>query len=37
MCSHMNYGLTNLNVRKMTDEVAVKSNKIFPIVGMKQN
>ena len=28
MCSHMNYGLTKLNVRKMAYEVAVKSKKI---------
>ena len=28
MCSHMNYGLTKLNVKKMAYEVAVKSKKI---------
>ena len=37
MCSHMNYGLTKLNVKKMAYEVAVKSKKNFLIVGMKQN
>ena len=37
MCSHMNYGLTKLNVRKMAYEVAVKSKKNFLTVGMKQN
>ena len=37
MCSHMNYGLTKLNVRKMAHEVAVKSKKNFLTVGMKQN
>ena len=36
-CSHMNYGLTKLNVRKMAYEVAVKSKKNFLTVGMKQN
>ena len=30
MCSHMNYGLTKLNVRKMAYEVAAKSKKNFP-------
>ena len=29
MCSHMNYGLTKLNVRKMAYEVAAKSKKKF--------
>ena len=37
MCSHMNYGLTKLNVRKMAYEVAVKSKKNLLTVGIKQN
>ena len=37
MCSHINCGLTKLNVRKMAYEVAVKSKKNFLTVGMKQN
>ena len=37
VCSHINYGLTKLNVRKIAYKVAVKSKNNFLTVGMKQN
>ena len=37
MCSHTNYGLTKLNVRKWLKKLQLKVKKNFLTVGMKQN